>query len=106
MTCVQRNYARTFSVTKQRAKSTPTILLTEVAVQMANPWEYFVDERKDETFAVKGRGKQRAARVVTSEGQANKLAHHFAGRDGVVEHKGPDGRFECTCARCRSNRRP
>jgi hypothetical protein len=71
---------------------------------MANPYEYFVDERKDETFAVKGRGKQRAARVVNTELQADRLAHHFAGRGGVVEHKGPDGRFACTCPRCTHNR--
>ena len=71
---------------------------------MANPWEYFVDHRSNDTYAVKGRGKERAARVVESLSQANALAHQFAGSEGVVEHKGVDGKFECGCAKCRSNR--
>jgi len=71
---------------------------------MSNPWEYFVDHRKNDTYAIKGRGKERAARVVDSLTEANSLAHHFAGGDGVVEHKGVDGKFECGCPKCRRNR--
>jgi hypothetical protein len=70
---------------------------------MANPHRYFVDGRQGETFAVKGQGKERAARVVSTEGRAIKLAHHFAGSEGVVEFKGMDGKF-CTCAQCKANR--
>jgi len=72
---------------------------------MPNPHRYFVDERKNGTIAVKGQGKERAARVLEEgkNAKANSLAHHFAGSDGVVEFKGPDGKFECRCPRCKSN---
>lgn len=73
---------------------------------MSNPHRYFVEERENGTIAVKGEGKEPAARVVTSETKANSLAHHFAGQiDGVVEYKDTHGRFErCNCGRCRGNR--
>lgn len=71
---------------------------------MANPHTYFVDERKDGTIAVKGQGKERAARVFDKESKADSTAHHYAGTDGVVVFKGPDGRFECPCPRCKRNR--
>ena len=72
---------------------------------MPNPHRYFVEERKDETVAVKGQGKQRAARVVESDSQADKLAHQFAGPDGVVEFKDTHGKFEkCPCSKCKGNR--
>jgi hypothetical protein len=73
---------------------------------MANPHRYFVDERKDGTIAVKGQGKERAARVLEEgkDQKADRLAHHYAGRHGVVEFKGPDGKFEaCTCSQCKRN---
>lgn len=72
---------------------------------MSNPRRYFVEERKYETIAVKGQGKQRAARVVESDSKADKLAHHFAGSDGVVEFKDIHGKFEkCLCSKCKGNR--
>ena len=73
---------------------------------MANPHRYFVEERRDGTVAVKGQGKERAARVFEEgkESRADSKAHHFAGRHGVVEFKGPDGKFECSCPRCKRNR--
>jgi hypothetical protein len=73
---------------------------------VTNPHRYFVEERENGTYAIKGEGKERAARVLTSESKADKMAHHFAGQgDGVVEYKGADGRFEkCTCSHCRENR--
>jgi hypothetical protein len=72
---------------------------------MANPHTYFVDERWDGTIAVKGQGKHRAARVLAKgkDEKAISLAHHFAGRPGVVEFRGADGRFECDCPRCKAN---
>ena len=73
---------------------------------MPNPDKYFVEEREDGTLAVKGQGKDKPARVVESETKAGSLAHHFAGRHGVVEFKGTDGKFEskCSCPRCKGNR--
>jgi len=73
---------------------------------MPNPHRYFVEERKNGDIAVKGQGKERAAKLFDEgkESAATKRAHHFAGHDGVVEFKGPDGRFECPCARCKANR--
>jgi hypothetical protein len=72
---------------------------------MPNPSRYFVEERKNGTVAVKGEGKERPARVVSTEPHADRLAHHFAGRGGAVEFKGTNGRFEpCPCPRCRRNR--
>jgi hypothetical protein len=72
---------------------------------MSNPHRYFVEERADGSVAVKGQGKDRAARVVSAEPSADKLAHHFAGRGGVVEFKDTLGRFEsCPCQRCKRNR--
>ena len=73
---------------------------------MPNAHRYFVEERKGGDIAVKGQGNEKATRVVPEgkESRAKTLAHHFAGPDGVVEFKGPDGKFECDCARCRSNR--
>ena len=71
---------------------------------MANPKKYFVEERADGTIAVKGQGKQRAARVVEKMPEAKADAHHFAGPHGVVEFKGPDGKFECNCGHCKKNK--
>lgn len=71
---------------------------------MPNPERYFVEERKDGTVAVKGEGNERASRVVELKTKADSLAHRFVGRHGVVEFKGPDGRFECPCPRCKRNR--
>jgi hypothetical protein len=74
---------------------------------MTNSHRYFVEERKDGTIAVKGEGKERAARVL-DEGagaKAEKLAHHYASDGGVVEFKNTHGKFEkCLCAKCKSNR--
>jgi hypothetical protein len=72
--------------------------------EMTNPRRYFVEERKNGTIAIKGQGKERAARVVEKPQEAKAEAHHFAGPHGVVEFKGPDGRFECNCSRCKTNR--
>ena len=73
---------------------------------MPNPERYFVEERKNGTYAVKGQGNERATRVFGHEGRAESSAHHFAGRHGVVDFKGTNGRFEseCTCSRCKANR--
>ena len=71
---------------------------------MSNPHRYFVEERNNGTIAVKGQGKERAARVVENMREAKTDAHHFAGPHGVVEFKGPDGRFECSCHKCKRNR--
>lgn len=72
---------------------------------MPNPDRYFVETRKDETLAVKGEGKERAARVVSSETKAVRLAHHYVPKDGTVEFKDAHGRFtECPCHRCKVNR--
>lgn len=72
---------------------------------MSNPHRYFVEQRDDGTIAVKGQGKEKAARVVEGMREAKADAHHFAGPHGVVEFKGPDGRFECSCPQCRRNKR-
>ena len=73
---------------------------------MANPHRYFVEERKNGTIAVKGQGKKKAAELFDQgkEARAGSRAHHYAGPGGVVEFKGPDGRFECDCPRCKANR--
>ncbi len=71
---------------------------------MPNPTRYFVEERED-GVAVKGEHRERAARVLNTEPQAIRLAHHYTGRGGVVEIKGADGRFKpCPCHKCKSNR--
>jgi hypothetical protein len=64
---------------------------------------YYAEERED-GFAVKGRGNQKASKAHLTENQANRLAHHLAGDEGYVEWRGPDGRFECKCPQCRENR--
>jgi hypothetical protein len=73
---------------------------------MTNPHRYFVEERKNGDIAVKGQGNEKASRVLDEgkESKAKILAHHFAGRHGVVEFKGPDGKFECPCPSCSRNR--
>jgi hypothetical protein len=72
---------------------------------MPNPAKYFVEERENGDYAVKGERKKRAALVESSENLAERDAHHFAGRGGVVEFKDAHGRFtHCLCARCKRNR--
>jgi hypothetical protein len=65
---------------------------------------YFSEERET-GFAVKGKGKHRAANIDLTENQANKRAHELAGEGGHVEWKGLDGKFEsCPCAKCKKSR--
>jgi hypothetical protein len=93
---------KTFSDLTQ-GRNRPDSLSTEAA--MPNPYRYFIEERED-GYAVKGQGKARAALVGLTESQAEKEAHHFSGRGGVVECKALDGQFEhCECSRCKNNRR-
>jgi hypothetical protein len=47
----------------------------------------------------------RAAELCNTPGQADRRAHHYAGRVGVVEYKDLRGRFtRCACQVCNSNR--
>jgi|HubBroStandDraft_4_1064222.scaffolds.fasta_scaffold2274841_1 hypothetical protein len=65
---------------------------------------YYVEER-DDGYAVIGRGNDRAADVGLNATQADRRAHELAGKDGYVEWKGLNGRFEhCVCSRCKKNR--
>ena len=62
-------------------------------------------EEREDGYAVKGEGKKRAALVGLTETQAENEAHHCFGREGVVECKALNGRFEhCKCLRCKGNR--
>lgn len=71
---------------------------------MPNPHRYFVEERED-CWAVKGEHNEIASELCNTELQAQKQAHHYAGRGGVVEFKDEQGRFaHCLCPRCRRNR--
>lgn len=72
---------------------------------MPNPGRYFIEEGANGDLAVKGEGKDRAALVETSETAAERAAHHFAGRGGLVEYKDLHGKFtHCLCPRCKHNR--
>jgi hypothetical protein len=72
---------------------------------MPNPHRYFIEERNNGTLAVIGEGKDKPARVVNTEPGAEKKAHHYAGRGGVVEFKDEHGKFtHCLCPRCKANR--
>jgi hypothetical protein len=54
---------------------------------MSNPERYFVEERRNGTFAVKGQGNERASRVVTTEAKAESSAHHLAERVSLDEFR-------------------
>ena len=72
---------------------------------MPTPKLYFVEERKDGDFAVKGEHKDRPAIVTGNENSAERKAHHFAGRGGHVDFKDAEGKFtHCLCPRCKKNR--
>jgi hypothetical protein len=74
---------------------------------MTNPHRYFIEERKNGDIAVKGQGNEKASRVFDEgrDSKAKALAHHFAGPHGVVEFKGADGRFDCSCPICKRNQK-
>ena len=73
---------------------------------MANLWRYFVQRSEDGRCSLGGDGNTKRTRVNVAAGEAARLAHYFAGIHGVVEFRGPSGKFEreCDCPRCKRNR--